>query len=78
MELRELITKVNEHMGDDGGLGFPRIVSDLPAKMKEQTSDIDGIATEWVWQSGDQFDNYHGEIAFKLKAGDYLIFSFYD
>lgn len=76
MELRKLIEKTNEHMRDEGSIGFPRIVETLPEKMKEQSSEIDGIAVEWVWGTVDQFDGYHGEIAFELDTGDYLIFDY--
>ena len=77
MEIENLIQLVNEHMRDEGSIGFPQIVSQLPEKMDPQRSDIPGIETEWLWQSMDQFDNYHGEIAFELQNGRWLMFEFY-
>lgn len=76
MELENLIDIVNQHMRDEGQIGFPSVVDSLPEKMKAQSSDIDGIDTEWVWQVVDQFDCYHGEIAFQLDDGRYLKFGF--
>ena len=76
MEIEKLIDLVNEHMRDEGGIGFPKIVSQLPEKMVPQRSDIPEVKTQWVWQSRDQFDCYHGEIAFELQAGRWLMFGF--
>lgn len=77
MEIEKLIQLVNEHMRDEGGIGFPKIVDKLPEKMKRQRSDIPEVETEWVWQLIDQFDCYHGEIAFELQDGRWLMFEFY-
>lgn len=77
MEIEKLIDLVNEHMRDAGSIGFPKIVDKLPEKMKPQRSDIPEVKTEWVWQSRDLFDCYHGEIAFELQAGRWLMFGFY-
>ena len=77
MNLKTIIDLVNAHMRDEGGLGFPRLVNTLPKEMNEQRSDIPGIEKEWVWQKMDQFDNYHGEIAFKVDNDLWLIFTFF-
>lgn len=76
MDIAELIGIVNLHHRDEGRIDFPRIVYDLPEKMSEQSSDIPGIETEWVWQITDQFDCYCGELAYKLDDGQFLIFEF--
>lgn len=76
MKIEKLIQLVNEHMRDEGSIGFPKIVSKLPEKMEPQRSDIPGIEIEWCWQSMDQFDCYHGEIAFELQDGRWLMFEF--
>lgn len=77
MELAELIDLVNKYHRDEGGISFPYIVSELPAGLKEQRSDLDGIETEWVKQYTDQFDNYSGTLAYQLNDGRFLTFEFY-
>jgi len=77
MELAKLIDLVNDHHRDEGGLEFPYIVSELPEGLEEQASELDGVDTEWVKQCVDQFDCYHGTLAYQLNDGRFLTFKFY-
>lgn len=76
MEIEKIIELVNEHHREEGHIEFPRIINTLPEKMNEQSSDIPEIDSEWVWQAVDQFDCYHGELAYMLSDGRFLIFGF--
>jgi len=76
MEIDKIIELVNNYHRDEGFIEFPRIIGSLPAKMSEQSSDIPEIELEWVWQTIDQFDCYHGELAYQLSDGRFLIFRF--
>lgn len=76
MELERLIELINENHRDEGCLDFPRIVDVLPERMNAQSSDIDGVETEWVWQVTNQFDCYQGELAYQMNDGRFLIFGF--
>lgn len=76
MPIDKLINLINEHLRDEGNIGFPRISESLPAKFQIQKSDIPEIDQEWVWQVNDQFDCYYGELAYLLDDGKFLIFEF--
>ena len=58
-------------------LEFPRIVDKLPENMEMQDSNIDGIEHEWIYQVKNQWESFHGELAYQLEDCRYLIFGFY-
>lgn len=78
MKLEELINLIFENRKEEySTCSFPRVVSELPDGMDEQPSDIEGVDSEWRWQSCGQFDDYHGELAYKLDDGRFLIFEYW-
>lgn len=77
MKLDALINLIFENQNEDSTLDFPRIVSELPDGMLKQESNISGIDFEWISGGIEEWGHYHGELAYKLDDGRFLIFEYW-